>query len=33
MGDLAWTLKLEVKCLMGGMIDVVKGNEMGKSIS
>ncbi len=28
MGDSAWTLELEVRCLVGDMIDAVGGNEM-----
>jgi hypothetical protein len=30
MGDLAWTLKLEIGCLMGNMTDAARGNKMAK---
>jgi hypothetical protein len=33
MGDLAWTLELEVGCLMDDMTDATRGNEIVESSS
>jgi hypothetical protein len=33
MGDYAWTLELEVGCLVGDMTNVARTNEMAESSS